>query len=110
MSVDIFKLEYLRNQWANRNDILTEPSLGWGKGCIRFWARSDRNSGVHGNGKLPLGYNGENVVTTLAPSFLIGSSSYLQLTRTSITSRTSSKFGQIGPRTTELSALARLKN
>ena len=49
-SLNIFKLEYLRNQWANRNDILTEPSLGWGKGCIRFLARSDRNSGVHGNG------------------------------------------------------------
>ena len=50
VSVNIFKLEYLRNQLANRNDILTEPSLGWGKGCIRFWARSDWNSGVHGNG------------------------------------------------------------
>ena len=48
-SVYIFKLEYLRNQWANRNEILSEPSLGWGKSCIRFWARSDRNSGVHGN-------------------------------------------------------------
>ena len=35
------------------------------------------------------------VVSTLAPSFLIGSFSYLQVTRTSITSRTSSKFGQI---------------
>ena len=51
---------------------------------------------------------GKNVVTTLAPSFLIGSSSYLQVTRTSITSRTSSKFGQIGPRTAELAALERL--
>ena len=51
-----------------------------------------------------------NVVTTLAPSFLIGSSSYLQVTRTSITSRTSSKFGQIGPRTAELAALERLEN
>ena len=29
-----------------------------------------------------------NVMTTLAPSFLIGSSSYLQVTRTSITSWT----------------------
>ena len=55
-------------------------------------------------------YNGENVVNTLAPSFLIGSSSYLQVTRTSITSRTSSKFGQIGPRTTELAALELLEN
>ena len=48
-------------------------------------------------------------MTTLAPSFLIGSSSYLQVTRTSITSRTSSKFGQIGPRTAELAALERLE-
>ena len=44
-------------------------------------------------------------MNTLAPSFLIGSSSYLQVTRTSITSLTSSKFGQIGPRTAELAAL-----
>ena len=33
-----------------------------------------------------------NVVNTLAPLVLIGSSSYWQVTRTSITSRTSSKF------------------
>ena len=24
-------------------------SLGWGKGCIRFWGRLDQNSGLHGN-------------------------------------------------------------
>ena len=48
-------------------------------------------------------------MNTLAPSFLIGSSSYLQVTRTSITSQTSSKFGQIGPRTVELAALERLE-
>ena len=47
---------------------------------------------------------GGNVVSTLAPSFLIGSSSYLQVTRTSIT------FGQIGPRIAELAALERIKN
>ena len=50
-----------------------------------------------------------NVVSTLRPLFLIGSSSYLQVTRTFITSRTSSKFGQIGPRTAELAALERLE-
>ena len=44
-------------------------------------------------------------MSTLAPSFLIGSSSYLQVTRTFITSRTSLKFGQIGPRTAELAGL-----
>ena len=51
-----------------------------------------------------------NIVTTLAPSFLIGSSAYLQVMRTSMRSRTSSKFGQIGPRTVELAALERLEN
>ena len=50
-----------------------------------------------------------NVVTNLAPSFLIGSSSYLQVTWTSITSWTSSKLGQIGPRTAELAALEPLE-
>ena len=50
-----------------------------------------------------------NLVSTLAPSFLIGSSLYLQVTRTSIISRTSSNFSQIRPRTGELVALERLK-
>ena len=50
-----------------------------------------------------------NVVTTLAPSFLIGSSLYLQVTRTFIISRTSLKYGQIGQRTAELAALERLE-
>ena len=48
-------------------------------------------------------------MNTLAPSFLIGSSSYLQVTRTTIISRTSSNLGQIQPRTAELAALERLK-
>ena len=50
-----------------------------------------------------------NVVTTLAPSFFIGSSSYLQVMRTFLRSLTSSKFGQIRPRTAELAALERLE-
>ena len=49
------------------------------------------------------------VVTTLAPLFLIRSSSFLQVTRTTITSRTTLKFGQIGPRTAELAALEHLE-
>ena len=48
-------------------------------------------------------------MNTLAPSFLIGSSSYLQVTRTIIISRTNSNFGQIRPRTAELAALERLE-
>ena len=50
-----------------------------------------------------------NVVNTLAPSFLIGSSSFLQVTRTIIKSWTSSKFDQIRPWTAELAALERLE-
>ena len=48
-------------------------------------------------------------LSTLAPSFLIGSSSYLQVTRTSIISRTSSNFSQFRPWTAELAALELLK-
>ena len=50
-----------------------------------------------------------NLVSTLAPLFLIGSSSYLQVSRTSTISRTSLNFSQIRPRTAELAALERLK-
>ena len=51
---------------------------------------------------------GENIVTTLGLSILIGSL-LLHVTRTSsITSKTSSKFGQIGLRTAELAAIERL--
>ena len=50
LCVHIFKHEYLRDQWANCNQILSEASLGRGKGRIRFWTRMDQNSGVVGNG------------------------------------------------------------
>ena len=49
-----------------------------------------------------------NVVTTLAPSFLIGSSSFLQATSKLIISRMGSKFSRIRPGTYELPALERL--
>ena len=48
-------------------------------------------------------------MSTLAPSFLIGSSSYLQVLRQTIISRTSSNLGQIRPRNAELAALERLE-
>ena len=35
--VNIFKLEYLRSQWANRNQIFSEPSLEGGKAALGFW-------------------------------------------------------------------------
>ena len=49
-------------------------------------------------------------MATLAPSFLFGSSLFLEVTRTFITSRMSSNFDQIRPLTAELSALECLKN
>ena len=60
--------------------------------------------------KSPYTYNGKNVVATLAPLFFIGSSSFLQVTRTTIISRMGSNFSQIRPLTVELAALECLKN
>ena len=50
-----------------------------------------------------------SVVTTLAPSFLIGSSLFLQVKRSTIKAWMGSKFGQIRPWTFGLAALERLK-
>ena len=92
--------------YANLDQTLCVASLWLGKGCIMFWGRLCQNSGVHGNRKLPLTYNGENSVSTFSRLLLIRSFLYLQITRTCIKSRTSSNFGQIGPVTTESAALA----
>ena len=48
-------------------------------------------------------------MATLATSFLIGSSSFLGITRTTIISRMSSNFGQVRPQIAELPALERLE-
>ena len=50
-----------------------------------------------------------NVVTTLALSFLIGFSSFLQATSKPIISQMGSKFSRIRPGTYELTALERLE-
>ena len=48
-------------------------------------------------------------MTTLAPSFLIGSSLFLQVMRTIIKSGMGLKLGKFGPGTYELAALERLE-
>ena len=48
-------------------------------------------------------------MTTLVSSFLIGSSLFLQVTRTTIKSRMGLKFSKIGLGTDELAALERLE-
>ena len=60
------ELEYLWSQLANLDQILCVASLGVGKGCIMFWGTLDQNSGVHGNRKPPLTYNGEDDVSTFS--------------------------------------------
>ena len=54
-------------------------------------------------------YNGKNGVITFSRMLLIGSFSYLQVTMTCMRAWMSSKSGRIGPRTTELAALERMK-
>ena len=96
--------------WISLRPILCVVSRGVGKGCIMFWCRLDQNSGVHGNRKPPLTYNGENGVSNFFWLLLIRPFLYLQVMRTCIKSRMTSNFGQIGPLTTELAALECLKN
>ena len=54
-------------------------------------------------------YNGTNVVSTLAPSFLNGSSSFLQVTMTTIKAWINWNIGQVPLLTTELAALEYMK-
>ena len=91
------ELEYLCGRLANVDQILSEASLRWGKGCIRFQDKLDQNSDFHGNRKCPLTCNGENDVSTFSRLFLIWFFLYLQVMRTCI----SLNFGQIGPLTME---------
>ena len=104
-----FELEYLWGKLANLDQILYVASRGMGKGYTMFWGRLDQKSGVHRNRNLPLTYNGENGFSTFSRLLLIQSFLYLQITRTCIQTRTSSCFGQIGPLSTELASLERLK-
>ena len=105
--VHTFKLEYLWSQLANLDQILCVASLGWGKGCIRFWGRLDQISGFHGNRNPHWLTVGKTMSPPFLGCFFIWSFLYLQVTRTCIKSRTSSNFCQIGPLTTELYALKR---
>ena len=50
-----------------------------------------------------------NVVNTLAPTFFIGSSSFFQVTRTTLKSGQRSDLRQIRPRAAELAALDRIE-
>ena len=78
---------------ANFSQILSAASLGWGKGCIRLWGRSDQNCGNPGNRKLPLTCNGKNGVSAFSQSPLIWSLSNLLITKTGIKCQMSTNLG-----------------
>ena len=104
------KLNISWGQLVGLDQILYEASLGWGKGCIRFWDRLDQNTGFHGNRKHPLTYNGENDVSTF--SLLFFYQIFFELAGNEDRHKISDEFefGQIGPLPAELGALEHLKN
>ena len=51
-----FELEYLWSQLVNLDQILCVASMGWGKGCIRFWGRLTGHIGLKVSDRCPLGY------------------------------------------------------
>ena len=83
LCVHTFKHEYLPKQWADHDQILTEASFGWGKDALGFWRGQIGTLATNSSHRVIMG---KNLVKTLALSFLIGSFSFLQVTRTSITS------------------------
>ena len=51
-----FELEYLWSEVANLDQILCVASLGWGKGCIRFWGWLTLARWTQVSDRCPLGY------------------------------------------------------
>ena len=91
---------YLKHYWAGG-----KAAFDFGLDRIRTLVPMATNS----SHRVKMGGGGGNRVITLAPSFMIRSSSCLQVMRKPKTSQTSSKFGQIGLRTAELAVLERLE-
>ena len=51
-----FELEYLWSEVGNLDQILCVASLGWGKGCIRFWGWLTLARWTQVSDRCPLGY------------------------------------------------------
>ena len=82
---------------------------GGGKAALGFDADQIRNLVSMATDSSHRVIMGEKGVITFSRLFLIGSLLYLQVTMTYIRACMSSKFGRIGPRTTELAALEHRK-
>ena len=107
--VHTFKHEYLRDQQANYNQILSEHHWGGGKAALGFNADQIRTLVSMATDSSHRVIMGEKGVITFSRLFLMGSFLYLQVTMTYIRACMSSKFGRIRPRTTELAAFERRK-
>ena len=79
---------------VTRESITSRMSLKYGQIRSKFAALERLE-------KSPYAYNGRNVENTLAPTFFIESSSFLQVTRTCINAWMNLNFGEIPTRTTE---------
>ena len=88
---------YLKNHW------------GGGKVTLGFWPDRIRTLVSMVTDSFHRFTNGENLVATLASLFLKVSFSFLQVTRTTITSHMSSNLGLVRSWTTELAALEGLE-
>ena len=92
-----------------RNQISSGASSGRRNDCIRSWTRSDLNSALHSTESSHRVIMGKSCDHS-PPSFLIGSSSSLQVTRTCIKSRMWSNFEKIRLETAEFNTIERLEN
>ena len=111
MCVCLFKLSNMNisaTSWPITTTFYLKHHWGGGKGCIRFWTRSDLNSGFYGSRYFHKVIMGKILYHSSA-FILIGSSLYLQVPRKTIISWTSSNFSKIQPRTADLAALELLK-
>ena len=94
MSVCLFTLSYMNISATSRPITIKfylKHHWGWGKASIDFGPDRIRTL-VSMATDIPHSV----IMGTLAPSFLIGSSLFLQVISTTIKSRLSSRFGQIG--------------
>ena len=69
----------------DENEIRQDSTMEWGVNCFERLK------------KIPIDLQWERFVNAPAPSFLIGSSSFLQVTRTAIRAQMSLKFSKIRP-------------
>ena len=88
---------FLKHRWGRE-----KAALGFGLDQIRILVSMSTDS----SHRVIMG---KKLVATLAPLFVIGSSSFLQVARTIITSRMGLNLSHIRLRTAEFAALERLK-